>query len=132
MRTLRKDSGTTRALDKVSRIDERMGSGRPAPAKTGFPVASLLGMTVEQVGEPQRDRITFCPDSASNFLGNLYCVQGYNLGSPARAEKRSLAMKFRLLLITVALFTFSNLTFGQTGAPGQTGTPGSQPVPGGA
>jgi beta-barrel assembly-enhancing protease len=38
-------------------------------------------------------------------------------------------MKFRLLLFSVALFTFSNLTFGQTTAPGQTGTPGSQPGP---
>jgi predicted Zn-dependent protease len=38
-------------------------------------------------------------------------------------------MKFRLLLLTAALFTFSNLTpavFGQTGTPGQP-TPGSVP-----
>jgi predicted Zn-dependent protease len=39
-------------------------------------------------------------------------------------------MKFRLLLLTAALFTISNLTpvaFGQTGAPGSQPTPGSAP-----
>jgi len=39
-------------------------------------------------------------------------------------------MKFRLLLFTAALFTFSNLTpstFGQTGAPGSQPTPGGVP-----
>jgi len=36
-------------------------------------------------------------------------------------------MKFRLLLLTVTLFTFSNLT---PAIFGQTGTPGSQPAPG--
>src|SRR5580704_18022868 len=36
-------------------------------------------------------------------------------------------MKFRLLLLTAALFTISNLT---PVAFGQTGTPGSQPTPG--
>src|SRR5580693_3199644 len=38
-------------------------------------------------------------------------------------------MKFRLLLLTAALFTISNLT---PVAFGQTGTPGSQPTPGSA
>ena len=52
---------------------------------------------------------------------------------PLGAEKRSLAVKFRILLLTAALFTLGSLTsatFGQTGTPGSQPVPGSQPAPG--
>jgi len=42
-------------------------------------------------------------------------------------------MKFRILLLTAALFTLGSLTsatFGQTGTPGSQPVPGSQPAPG--
>jgi predicted Zn-dependent protease len=69
---------------------------------------------------------------------SAYCVQGYNrITNPLGVEKRSLAMKFRLSLLTAVLFIFSALpclTFGQTGTSGSQPTAGSvpgTPAPGG-
>jgi len=74
-------------------------------------------------------RITFLSDSASNLLedsAERSCFQGYNRSQgPLGAEKRGLAMKFRLLLLSAALSTFLLIP----ASFGQTGTPGSQPVP---
>src|SRR5580692_3735436 len=65
------------------------------------------------------------------MVRNTSCAKAYNWKtSPPGAEKRSLAMKFRLLLLTAALFTLSTLTpvgFAQTGTPGGQPTPGSAP-----